>query len=164
MSSQRVKLLLGCSSSPSVLACAVRLFSAEVPFRIERTATTLCMTSLMMLSLGLYAPVPPRAWDSLMDTPKAAAALLHQQEEACSSERCVARRRLHCYSGQFMAPLTISCHCVQLDAGVVKFGEKVPFPTPIHGSADMSRGTHFLLWDSESFHPSVRGPVERLDQ
>ena len=51
-----------------------------------------------------------------------------------------------------MPPLTISWHCVQLDAGVVKFGEKVPFPTPIHGSADMSRGTHFLLWDSELFH------------
>ena len=35
-----------------------------------------------------------------------------------------------------------------LDSAVVKFGEKVPFPTPIHGSADMSKGTHFLLWDN----------------
>jgi len=35
-----------------------------------------------------------------------------------------------------------------MDAAVVKFGEKVPFPTPIHGSADMSQGTHFLLWDN----------------
>jgi hypothetical protein len=34
------------------------------------------------------------------------------------------------------------------DAAVVKFGDKTPFPTPIHGSADMSRGTHFLLWDN----------------
>jgi hypothetical protein len=35
-----------------------------------------------------------------------------------------------------------------LDSAVAKFGEKVPFPTPIHGGADMSKGTHFLLWDN----------------
>ena len=35
-----------------------------------------------------------------------------------------------------------------LDSAVAKFGEKVPFPIPIHGGADMSKGTHFLLWDN----------------
>ena len=35
-----------------------------------------------------------------------------------------------------------------MDCAVVKFGKKVPFPTPIHGSADLSRGTNFLLFDN----------------
>merc|ERR1712232_376999 len=35
-----------------------------------------------------------------------------------------------------------------LDAGVVKFGPKVPFPTPIHGGPDMSHGIHYLLFDN----------------
>ena len=35
-----------------------------------------------------------------------------------------------------------------LDCAVVKFGDKTPFPTPIHGQADMSSGAHFLLWDN----------------
>jgi hypothetical protein len=35
-----------------------------------------------------------------------------------------------------------------LDCAVVKFGDKLPFPTPIHGQANMSQGTHFLLFDN----------------
>eukprot|EP00039_Didymoeca_costata_P021307 m.344143 g.344143 ORF g.344143 m.344143 type:complete len:974 (-) comp23897_c0_seq1:105-3026(-) len=35
-----------------------------------------------------------------------------------------------------------------MDAGVVKFGDKLPFPTPVHGVADVSKGAHFLLWDN----------------
>jgi hypothetical protein len=34
------------------------------------------------------------------------------------------------------------------DSAVVKFGEKIPFPTPIHGGPDMSAGIHYLLWDN----------------
>ena len=35
-----------------------------------------------------------------------------------------------------------------LDSAVVKFGPKLPFPTPIHGGANMSAGIHYLLWDN----------------
>ena len=35
-----------------------------------------------------------------------------------------------------------------LDAGVVKFGQKLPFPTPMHAEPDMSHGVHFLLHDN----------------
>ena len=45
-----------------------------------------------------------------------------------------------------------------LDSAVAKFGEKLPFPTPIHGRADMSRGTHFLLFDNYC-KPPHRAPV-----
>lgn len=35
-----------------------------------------------------------------------------------------------------------------LDAGVVKFGPNLPFPTPMHADPDMSHGAHFLLHDN----------------
>jgi hypothetical protein len=34
------------------------------------------------------------------------------------------------------------------DTPVVKFGDTLPFPTPIHGDPDLSRGAHFLLHDN----------------
>ena len=35
-----------------------------------------------------------------------------------------------------------------LDAGVVKFGDLLPFPTPVHGGPDLRPGVHFLLHDN----------------
>ena len=35
-----------------------------------------------------------------------------------------------------------------LDTSVVKFGPKLPFPTPIHGGPDLSQGIHYLLFDN----------------
>eukprot|EP01052_Picozoa_sp_SAG31_P028956 SAG31_NODE_2838_length_5017_cov_3.102074_7_plen_89_part_00 len=49
-----------------------------------------------------------------------------------------------------------------MDSAVVKFGDKVPFPTPIHGSADLSDGVHFLLFDNYWYkicHACILNPI-----